>query len=82
MLLHYHYHCPTVLIFSQLKLDVFNALTILDNPLFLDTQKFGLGDGQLHYYLYNYRTMPIPGGMDTKNNVDAQKRGGVGVVML
>ncbi|MCJ1471953.1 glycylpeptide N-tetradecanoyltransferase [Lambiella insularis] len=67
---------------KRLKLDVFNALTILDNPLFLDAQKFGLGDGQLHYYLYNYRTMPIPGGVDMKNNVDASKRGGVGVVML
>ena len=62
--------------------DVFNALTLLDNPLFLEQQKFGAGDGQLHFYLYNYRTAPIAGGVDAKNNVDASKRGGVGVVML
>ncbi|MCJ1386767.1 glycylpeptide N-tetradecanoyltransferase [Xylographa soralifera] len=67
---------------KRFNFDVFNALTLLDNPLFLESQKFGLGDGQLHYYLYNYRTMPIPGGVDTKNNVDATKRGGIGVVML
>ena len=62
--------------------DVFNALTLLDNPLFLEQQRFGAGDGQLHYYLYNYRTSMIAGGVDAKNNVDASKRGGVGVVML
>ncbi|MCJ1394225.1 glycylpeptide N-tetradecanoyltransferase [Xylographa bjoerkii] len=67
---------------KRFNFDVFNALTLLDNPLFLESQKFGLGDGQLHFYLYNYRTMPIPGGVDTKNNVDATKRGGIGVVML
>jgi glycylpeptide N-tetradecanoyltransferase len=40
------------LTFLQNKFDVFNALTLLDNPLFLEDQKFGPGDGQLHYYLY------------------------------
>jgi glycylpeptide N-tetradecanoyltransferase len=61
---------------------VFNALTLLDNPLFLEQQKFGEGDGQLHYYLFNYRTPPIAGGVDKNNKVDDNKRGGVGVVML
>ncbi len=55
---------------------------MLDNPLFLEQLKFGPGDGQLNYYLYNYWAKPIAGGMDAKNNVDASKRGGVGVVML
>ena len=59
-----------------------NALSLLDNPLFLDQQKFGAGDGQLHYYLYNYRTPAIPGGVDEKNRPDESKRGGIGVVML
>ena len=68
--------------FRQFNFDVFNALTLLDNPLFLEQQKFGAGDGQLHYYLYNYRTAPIAGGVDGKNNVDASRRGGVGVVMV
>ena len=67
---------------SQFNFDVFNALTLLDNPLFLESQKFGLGDGQLHFYLYNYNTPPMPGGVDAKNNVDVKRRGGVGIVML
>lgn len=66
----------------QAKFDVFNALTLLDNPLFLEKQLFGPGDGQLHYYLFNYRTADIPSGVDANNRVDASQRGGVGVVML
>jgi len=61
---------------------VFNALSLLDNPLFLAEQKFGSGDGRLHYYLYNWRTALIPGGIDESSNLDDQKMGGVGVVML
>jgi glycylpeptide N-tetradecanoyltransferase len=57
-------------------------LTLLDNSLFLEQQKFGAGDGQLHYYLYNYRTAPIPGGVDAKNNIDEKGGSGIGVVML
>jgi glycylpeptide N-tetradecanoyltransferase len=53
----------------------------MDNPLFLEEQKFGAGDGQLHYYLYNYRVSPIPGGVDD-NNMLSMKDGGVGIVML
>lgn len=62
--------------------DVFNALTLLDNPLFLQDQKFGAGDGRLHYYLYNFRTPSIPGGINTAQDIDVSKMGGVGVVML
>ncbi|KAL9105150.1 MAG: hypothetical protein Q9187_008804 [Circinaria calcarea] len=62
--------------------DVFNALTLLDNPLFLESLKFGPGDGSLHFYLYNYRTAPIAGGIDAKNNADETARGGVGIMML
>ncbi|KAJ4960025.1 hypothetical protein NE237_019935 [Protea cynaroides] len=35
--------------------DVFNALDIMHNESILKELKFGPGDGQLHYYLYNYR---------------------------
>ncbi|KAL3426860.1 Glycylpeptide N-tetradecanoyltransferase [Phlyctema vagabunda] len=66
---------------KKYKFDVFNALTLLDNNLFLEEQKFGAGDGQLHYYLYNYKANPIAGGVDSRNNVD-QGCSGVGVVML
>ncbi|KAJ5675604.1 Glycylpeptide N-tetradecanoyltransferase [Penicillium macrosclerotiorum] len=67
---------------KQAKFDVFNALTLHDNPLFLEQLKFGAGDGQLHFYLYNYRTAPIPGGINDKNLPDEKKMGGVGIVML
>ena len=66
----------------QQKFDVMNAITHLDNPLFLEKQKFGPGDGQLHYYLFNYRTAPIAGGVDAKNNADEKRRGGVGIHLL
>jgi len=64
------------------KFDVLNALTLMDNPLFLEEQKFGAGDGQLHYYLFNYRCSPVPGGVDAKNNLSVKDMGGVGMVML
>ncbi len=35
--------------------DVFNALDILENKTFLKSLKFGVGDGKLRYYLYNWR---------------------------
>jgi len=63
------------------KFDVFNALTLLDNALFLEQQKFGAGDGQLHYYLYNYKANPIAGGVNKKNEID-EHGSGIGVVML
>ncbi|KAJ3020839.1 glycylpeptide N-tetradecanoyltransferase [Thoreauomyces humboldtii] len=37
------------------KFDVFNCLNLMQNSVFLDELKFGRGDGDLHYYLYNYR---------------------------
>jgi glycylpeptide N-tetradecanoyltransferase len=66
---------------KKLKFDVFNALTLQDNCLFLEEQKFGGGDGQLHFYLYNYNANPIAGGVDQQNRID-EGCSGVGVVML
>ncbi|KAF5985899.1 glycylpeptide n-tetradecanoyltransferase [Fusarium bulbicola] len=63
------------------KFDVFNALTLMDNALFLEQQKFGAGDGQLHYYLFNYRVNPIAGGVDRKNQLDEENLSGIGLVM-
>ena len=34
--------------------DVFNALNIMENALFLEELKFAAGDGKLNYYLYNW----------------------------
>ncbi|CAZ85319.1 unnamed protein product [Tuber melanosporum] len=67
---------------KKFNFDVFNALTLLDNTLFLREQKFGAGDGSLHYYLFNWRTSFINGGIDDKKNVDDENGSGVGVVML
>lgn len=41
--------------FPQLGFDVFNALDLMDNKEFLEPLKFGIGDGNLQYYLYNWR---------------------------
>ncbi len=40
---------------KQRDFDVFNALDIMENEHFLKELKFGIGDGNLHYYLYNWR---------------------------
>lgn len=64
------------------KFDVFNALSLGDNALFLEQQKFGPGDGQLHYYLFNYRANPIAGGVNRRNQLDEDALSGVGLVMM
>ncbi|XP_067412345.1 glycylpeptide N-tetradecanoyltransferase 1 isoform X1 [Emydura macquarii macquarii] len=35
--------------------DVFNALDLMENKPFLEKLKFGIGDGNLQYYLYNWK---------------------------
>ena len=35
--------------------DVFNALDVMENEMFLEPLKFGVGDGHLQYYLYNWK---------------------------
>eukprot|EP00967_Tisochrysis_lutea_P078206 scaffold106401_cov33-Tisochrysis_lutea.AAC.3 len=42
-----------------LEFDVFNALDLLDNKEHLRDLKFGIGDGHLQYYLYNWRCTTI-----------------------
>ncbi|ERS98471.1 hypothetical protein HMPREF1624_05255 [Sporothrix schenckii ATCC 58251] len=64
------------------RFDVFNALSIMDNALFLEQQKYGPGDGQLHYYLFNYRAAQIAGGVDRNNRLDEDKLSGIGFVMM
>ena len=47
---------PSLLHFDlQRGFDVFNALDLMDNREFLDKLKFGIGDGNLQYYLYNWK---------------------------
>ena len=42
--------------------DVFNALNLQDNEEFLEPLKFGIGDGNLSFYLYNWRCPAIASG--------------------
>lgn len=44
---------------SNSQFDVFNCLDLMDNDVFMEELKFGPGDGNLHYYLYNYRCRDI-----------------------
>lgn len=46
----------------DLGYDVYNALDVMENNQFLEQLKFGVGDGHLHYYIYNWRI----GGGDLK----------------
>ncbi|KAI1078948.1 peptide N-myristoyl transferase [Whalleya microplaca] len=67
---------------KQYNFDVYNALSLMDNGLFLEEQKFGPGDGQLHYYLFNYRANPIAGGVDKRNRLDTENLSGVGKTQI
>lgn len=40
---------------KQKGFDVFNALDLMENKAFLEKLKFGIGDGNLQYYLYNWK---------------------------
>jgi len=42
--------------------DVFNCLAIHDNQTFLKELKFGAGDGNLQFYLYNWLAPPMEPG--------------------
>jgi len=44
-----------LIIAKEAGYDVFNALDVMDNSEFLEQLKFGVGDGHLHYYHYNWR---------------------------
>jgi len=44
---------------KQNNFDVFNCLDIMSNKDFLETLKFGPGDGNLHYYLYNWKASEL-----------------------
>ncbi|KAF8263388.1 N-myristoyl transferase [Lactarius quietus] len=68
-----------IVLADQAKFDVFNALTLMDNSLFLQELKFGSGDGLLNFYLYNWRLKGLAGMNATQDRTAGR---GVGVVML
>lgn len=68
---------------KEFGVDVFNALTCQDNPLFIKSSKFGSGDGLLNYYLFNYKAKPISGGIDPETKQVTDDEGsGIGVVLF
>ncbi|KAL8599609.1 Glycylpeptide N-tetradecanoyltransferase 2 [Nucella lapillus] len=44
-----------LIIAKNMGFNVFNALDLMENKQFLEKLKFGVGDGFLQYYLYNWR---------------------------
>ncbi|UKJ90092.2 glycylpeptide N-tetradecanoyltransferase 1 [Theileria orientalis] len=40
---------------KQKEYDVFNSLDLMENRQVFEDLKFGMGDGDLHYYMFNYR---------------------------
>jgi len=44
----------------KLNFDVYNCLDVMDNESVLKDLKFGKGDGNLQYYLYNWRCTEMP----------------------
>jgi len=44
---------------KQQDFDVFNALNVMENDNFLKELKFGIGDGYLQYYLFNWKCPKI-----------------------
>lgn len=44
-----------LIVARNMGFDVFNALDLMENKEFLEKLKFGIGDGNLQYYLYNWR---------------------------
>lgn len=48
-----------ILLSKQAGHDVFNALDLMQNKKFLEELKFGKGDGNLQYYLHNWKCNPF-----------------------
>lgn len=51
------HHCLKLA--KEKNYDVFNALDVQQNADALKDLKFGVGDGNLHYYLYNWRIQKL-----------------------
>ncbi|WFD04175.1 glycylpeptide N-tetradecanoyltransferase [Malassezia obtusa] len=67
---------------KQHAFDVVNCLTVLDNPTFAPDLKFGPGDGFLRFYLFNWRVLPVAGGLGQRageRELDPAARPGEGV---
>ena len=45
---------------KQCGCDVYNALDLMDNHSVFESLKFGMGDGTLQYYIYNWACPEMP----------------------
>mmetsp|Transcript_8048 Transcript_8048/g.10733 ORF Transcript_8048/g.10733 Transcript_8048/m.10733 type:complete len:100 (-) Transcript_8048:21-320(-) len=45
---------------SKERCDVYNALDMMDNARVFEDLKFGMGDGYLQYYLFNWHLPQLP----------------------
>ena len=66
---------------------MFNALDIMHNKEVLEELKFGVGDGNLHYYLYNWKCPEIPSNQvrtepGVRNNNDLSSRKFLELIVL
>jgi glycylpeptide N-tetradecanoyltransferase len=48
-----------IIVAKKENFDVFNCLDLMENKTFVEELKFGIGDGNLYYYLYNYKMPEI-----------------------
>lgn len=62
--------------------DVYNLLTIMDNNVFMEDMKFRQGSGFLRYYLFNYKALPVPGGIDKLGELVKIENGGIGAILF
>uniref|UniRef100_A0A0N5ABN5 Glycylpeptide N-tetradecanoyltransferase n=1 Tax=Syphacia muris TaxID=451379 RepID=A0A0N5ABN5_9BILA len=59
-----HLMNDALILANKAGFDVFNALDLMDNSDFLEELKFGIGDGNLQYYLYNWKCPDmVPGNV-------------------
>lgn len=73
-----HVHLNGVcLCVPQKGFDVFNALDLMENKVFLEKLKFGIGDGNLQYYLFNWKCPPMDPDMVRRVCVCVCQQGGV-----
>lgn len=49
----------SLILARNMHVDVYNALDLMENRSFLEDLKFGAGDGNLQYYLYNWKCPEI-----------------------
>lgn len=67
MAIYSYYNVPTSMTYQELiedililarehGADVFNCLDLMENMKFIEPLKFGMGDGFLQYYLYNWQS--------------------------